>query len=102
MTPLEAHLLVLFESASEFVSQTGLSVPVFEGLPNWPAESSFPVQTFVEVPIFKVVSPDPLLRAIAYRQKHDPDEKSKWVFVPNRAENCVWLVRVSRFDPSHN
>jgi hypothetical protein len=102
MTKLEANLLALFESASEFVSQNGNDVPVFSSFPEWPPETAFPVQTFDELPIFKTVSPDPFLRAVAYRQKHDPDEKSKWAFAPNRAGNRVWLVRVSRFDPSNN
>ena len=102
MSPLEFKLLSLSEAASKFVSKQGLPVPVFTGLPTWPEDTDFPVQQIPELDAHLFTQPDPIKRAISYRQRYDPDEMSRWTFVPNVDRNEVWLVRVARIDPSLN
>jgi hypothetical protein len=102
MTPQEFRLLILSETATKFVERQGVPVPTFIGLPNWPDDTAFPVQRIPEDELRLRLLPDPLNRAVALRQKFDPDELSWWTFVPIRDLNQVWLVRVAKIDPSLN
>ena len=102
MTDTELRLLSLSKSASEFVSKSGLEVPIFSRLPAWPEDADFPCQRLIETELRLRITPDPLLRAIALRQTFDPDEQSPWVFVPIPSLNQVWLVRTAKLDASRN
>ena len=102
MTQLEARLLSLSESATKFVSESGLPMPLFKPGSAWPDVNDLPCHRVLEDDLRLRITPDPLLRAIALRQVHDPDEQSLWVFVPVPALNQVWLVRTAKFDPSRN
>lgn len=102
MTPTELRLLSLSKSASEFVSKSGLEVPAFSRPGDWPKSTDFPCQRVVEDDLRLRLTPDPLLRAIALRQKYDPDEQSEWAFVPIPSLNQVWLVRTAQLDPRRN
>jgi len=53
--------------------------------------------------ILILILPNPFLRAIALRQRHDPDEQSLWVFCPaGDGSNNVWLVRTKEVDMDRN
>jgi hypothetical protein len=103
MTRLEFRLLSLAKQARSIFARTGKVVPVFDGLPNWPAESVSPVWRITPSETSKLLQTSPFLRAIGLRQKHDPDEKSRWVFVPaGDGSEDVWMVLTKAFDPSVN
>jgi hypothetical protein len=105
ITPLELKLNALSKAATKFATQTATKIPTFD--PNskpftWPADKSFPCLRVLEGTLRPNLIPNPLHRAIALRQQHDPDEQSLWVFVPVPDHNEVWLVRTARFDPALN
>ncbi len=106
MTPTELRLRTLAQQAHRVLTKLGKSVPIYTGLPKWPSQSVSPVWIIPTDDILEMILPSPHMRAVALRQKYDPDEQSLWVFTPaGDGSDEVWLVRTKRtqmVDPSNN
>ena len=106
MTQLELRLLSLSKEAYSVAKKTGKEIPVFHGLPEWPSESVSPIWIVSPDQILSILEeilPSPHMRAIAMRQRYDPDEKSLWVFCPaGDGSDEVWLVRTKVVEHDRN